>query len=53
MWSASVLGPFFFILYMNDIVISANGNNIRSYADGADVLCLKIIHNLIKQQNLF
>ena len=33
----SVLGPLFFILYMNDIVKSVNANNIRLYADDTGV----------------
>ena len=33
----SVIGPLFFILYMNDIVISVNANNIRVYADDTSV----------------
>ena len=46
----SVLGPLFFILYMNYIVKSVNANNIRLYADDAGVFMHnKNIHNLIKQ----
>ena len=33
----SVLGPLFFILYMNNIVNSVNANNIRLYADDTGV----------------
>ena len=48
----SVLGPLFFILYMNDIVNSVNANNIRLYADDTGVFMHnKNIHNLIKQAN--
>ena len=43
----SVLGPLFFILYMNDIV---KANKIRLYADDTGVFMHnKNIHNLIKQ----
>ena len=46
----SVLGPLFFISYMNDIVKSVNANNIRLYADDTSVFMHnKNIHNLIKQ----
>ena len=46
----SVLGPLFFILYMNDIVKSVNANNIRLYADDTGIFMHnKNIHNLIKQ----
>ena len=45
-----VLGPLFFIMYMNDIVKSVNANNILLYADDSGVLMHnKDIHNLIKQ----
>ena len=33
----SVLGPLFFILYMNDIVNAADANNIRLYADDTGI----------------
>ena len=44
----SVLGPLFFILYMNDIINAADANNIRLYADDTGIfLHGKNIYNLI------
>ena len=40
----SVIGPLVFILYMNDIVISVNANNIRLYADDRGFLCITKIY---------
>ena len=46
----SVLGPLFFILYMNYIVKSVNANNIRLYTDDTGIFMHnKNKHNLIKQ----
>ena len=44
----SVLGPFFFILYINDIINAADANNIRLYADDTWIfLHNRNINNLV------